>query len=120
MPHYRATDNSLHFIESDEFAHLLPAGVVQITDAEAEALRHALVVSVPSIVTMRQARLALLQTGMLASVNAAVVAADEATQIAWEFSGEVQRRNPLVSTLSIALGLTDAQLDDLFTLAATL
>lgn len=76
--------------------------------------------SVPSVVTMRQARLALLQTGMLASVTAAVAAADEATKITWEFSSEVQRSNPLVSTLAAALNLTDAQLDDLFTLAATL
>jgi hypothetical protein len=36
--HYKAPDNSLHFIES-EFAYLLPAGSVAITDAEAEALR---------------------------------------------------------------------------------
>jgi len=38
MPHYKAPDNSLHFIEP-EYAHLLPAGSVQITGEEAEALR---------------------------------------------------------------------------------
>lgn len=36
--HYKAPDNSLHFIEP-EYAHLLPEGSVQITDEEAEALR---------------------------------------------------------------------------------
>jgi hypothetical protein len=36
--HYKAPDNSLHFIEP-EFSHLLPAGSVPITDDEAEALR---------------------------------------------------------------------------------
>ena len=35
---YKAPNNSLHFIEP-EFAHLLPEGSVQITDAEADALR---------------------------------------------------------------------------------
>jgi hypothetical protein len=35
---YKAPDDSLHFIEP-EFAHLLPAGCVQITEQEAEALR---------------------------------------------------------------------------------
>ena len=35
---YKSPDNSLHFIEP-EFAHLLPAGSVAITDAEADALR---------------------------------------------------------------------------------
>jgi hypothetical protein len=39
MPYYKSTDNSLHFIDVDGFAHLLPAGCVKITDAEAEALR---------------------------------------------------------------------------------
>ena len=36
--HYKAPDNSLHFIEP-EFAYLLPAGCVPITEEEAEALR---------------------------------------------------------------------------------
>jgi hypothetical protein len=79
-----------------------------------------IVIPIPSIVTMRQARLALLQSGLLASVNAAVAAADEETKITWEFSSEVNRNHPFVATLATALGLTDAQLDDLFTLAATL
>jgi hypothetical protein len=38
MQNYKAPDNSLHAIEPD-FAHLLPAGCVPITEAEAEALR---------------------------------------------------------------------------------
>lgn len=38
MQHYKAPDNSVHFIEP-EFAYLLPAGSVAITDEEAEVLR---------------------------------------------------------------------------------
>lgn len=38
MQHYKAPDNSLHCIDP-EYAHLLPAGCVPITDEEAEALR---------------------------------------------------------------------------------
>ena len=36
--YYKAPNDSLHFIEP-EYAHLLPAGSVPITDAEADALR---------------------------------------------------------------------------------
>ena len=36
--HYKAPDNSLQFIEP-EYAHLLPAGSVPITNEESEALR---------------------------------------------------------------------------------
>ena len=77
-------------------------------------------VIIPSAVTMRQARLALLQSDLLSQVNTAVAAADEATKITWEFSTEVQRGNALVATLTVALGLTEQQVDDLFVLAATL
>lgn len=34
MPHYKAPDNSLHFVDS-AFESMLPAGSIQITDAEA-------------------------------------------------------------------------------------
>jgi len=37
--HYKAPDNSLHFLDDEAFFHLLPAGSVPITDEEAEALR---------------------------------------------------------------------------------
>lgn len=75
-------------------------------------------------VTMRQARLALLQSGLLTQVNGAIAtmggAAGDAARITWEFSSEVAKSNPLISQLATALGLTQKQLDDLFALAATL
>jgi len=75
-------------------------------------------------VTMRQARLALLQAGLLSQVNAALDATTgvegEAARISWEFSNEVHRADPLITQLSTALSLTDVQVDDLFTLAFTL
>lgn len=40
MPHYKDTENKLHFIEGESFAHLLPPGCVRVTDAEAEGLRN--------------------------------------------------------------------------------
>ena len=39
--HYKALDNSLHFIDSTEYEHLLPAGSVQITNEEAATIRAA-------------------------------------------------------------------------------
>ena len=38
MSHYKAPDNSLHFLDSSEYEHLLPAGSVAITDEEAAAI----------------------------------------------------------------------------------
>jgi hypothetical protein len=73
---------------------------------------------IPTSVTMRQARLALLGAGLLEQVNAAIT--DPAAQIEWEYATTVERNSPLVQNLSIGLGLTEQQLDDLFTTAATL
>lgn len=39
MPHYKAPDNSFHFLDDDSFAYLLPAGSVSISNNEAETLR---------------------------------------------------------------------------------
>ncbi len=36
---YKAPDNSLHFLDDDSFAYLLPEGSVAITDDEAESIR---------------------------------------------------------------------------------
>ncbi len=80
--------------------------------------------TIPDVVTMRQARLAMLQSGLLTQVNTAVAnmtgAAGDTARIEWEFSSTVERNHPLVQSLIGALGLTESQLDDLFRLAATL
>lgn len=79
---------------------------------------------VPTKVTMRQARRALLGAGLLASVTAAIAALPspqkEEAQIEWEYSQEVQRHNGFVSLLAPSLGLSAAQLDALFVTAAAL
>lgn len=80
-----------------------------------------LVQPVPQVVTMRQARLALLGAGLLARVNDALAAMPgvegEAARIEWEYATTVDRGSPLIASLGGALGLDDAALDDLFTTA---
>ncbi|MDR1350850.1 MAG: hypothetical protein LBJ59_08785 [Zoogloeaceae bacterium] len=79
---------------------------------------------VPQSVTMRQARLALLGAGLLDAVNAAIAGMasveGKAAQIEWEFAQEVRRDNPLFAALSAQMGLSDAQLDELFIAGAAL
>lgn len=77
-------------------------------------------VVIPSIVSMRQARLALLGAGLLSSVNAAIAAGGPADQITWEYATEVDRNSDMVVNLSQALGLSATDLDNLFTAAAAL
>lgn len=79
---------------------------------------------IPQSVTMRQARLALMQSNLLAQVDVIIAAMTspqkEAAQIEWQYSSEVHRHKALVLSLGPALGLNDAQLDQLFITAATL
>ncbi len=116
----------------------LPEGAVELTEKQFDErfdlrlVGGALVVDplppppprVPQSVTMRQARLALLQTGKLAAVNSAIASmpgeAGDAARIEWEFSSIVERNRPYVQQIAVGLGMSSQQLDDLFTLAATL
>lgn len=79
---------------------------------------------IPRSVTMRQARLALLGAGLLPNVDDAVAAMTGvkgmAAKIEWEYSSEVNRDKDLVQGLALALGLSEAQLDELFEQAAAL
>lgn len=90
--------------------------IVSLSPEEAKAM-------VPSKVTMRQARLALLSAGLLASIDQAIEGLPspqkEAAQIEWEYGQEVDRYNGFVSVLVPLLGLTDAQVDQLFISAAS-
>jgi hypothetical protein len=76
------------------------------------------------VVTMRQARLALLAAGKLGQIDAAIDSLPspqkEAARIEWEYSQEVQRQKPLVLALAPALGLDAAALDALFLAASKL
>ena len=80
--------------------------------------------SVPQEVTMRQARLALLDAELLGNVQAAINSLPEPertkAQIEWDYSNALQRSNPFVATLGAALGLNEAALDNLFIAASKL
>lgn len=80
--------------------------------------------SIPQTLTMRQARLALLDAGKLSSVDAAIdnlpSPQKERAQIEWEFSNEVQRTNGVVSAIGPLIGLSETDIDALFVAGAAL
>lgn len=65
-------------------------------------------------VTMRQARLALNDAGLLAQVETAIAASDAAAQIEWEYATTLKMDHPLTQAISTQLGLTQDQVIDLF------
>ena len=77
------------------------------------------VAPVPQSVTPWQMRRALNQLGLRAMVEAAVAAGDQDAKDGWDYALEIRRDNPLLAGMGAALGMTDAQLDGLFRLAAS-
>lgn len=79
---------------------------------------------VPASVTMRQARLALLQSGKLSLVAPAIAAMParerEVADIEWQYSPTVARASDLVAALATILGMTPAETDAMFILASKL
>ena len=85
----------------------------EITTNEIEANITPFFMQVPQTLTPRQARLALHRAGLLDEV-ATMLAADKEMEIWWEYSLDIQRNHEMVIALGTQLGLTEAQLDQLF------
>jgi len=77
-------------------------------------------IQIPQVVSRAQFILALLQIDLLDEVEAAIAQADRATQINYNERLEFERSFPLIATMAAVLGRTDAEIDALFVLAATL
>jgi hypothetical protein len=79
-------------------------------------------IRIPAVVTMRQARLALFDFGLLNKVSAAIASLPsphkEIAQIEWEYSQAVERDRPWVAQLAASIGLNEEQLDNLFLVAS--
>lgn len=76
--------------------------------------------TIVGVVSIRQACRALDQIGLLDDLESAIANAPRWVQIDWGKCQEVRRDWPAIPLIQPAIGLSDAQIDDLFTLAATL
>lgn len=75
---------------------------------------------IPASVTPLQARRALRLQGMLATVEALIAAGPVEDQDTWEYMVDCPRSDPLINKYAEQINLTDAQVDSLYVLAATL
>ena len=81
-------------------------------------------VIIPQRITARQAQLALLDAGLLDDVDAIIEALPANVRahvrIEWDRATHVERGSTVMQMVATALGLTAAQVDDLFVAAAGL
>jgi hypothetical protein len=124
MKYYKNASNEVFAFESDgsQDAYIKP-GLTPITAEQADALR-VLPPAIPSVLSIRQGRRALYQSGYLSQVDALIASIPgtdgDKARIDWNYATEVRRDHPLVASMAAALPLTESQLDELFTLGATL
>jgi hypothetical protein len=117
--------NQMDMLKSDLGAADAAANDALITQCAADYVVPVVVPPpIPTDVSMAQARLALSRAGHLDAASAAIANMTGQpgieARIAWEFQTRVKRNDPLVVQLAPALSLTSADIDNLFTLAATL
>lgn len=79
---------------------------------------------VPEVVTMRQARQAMLNAGILGQVDSLIAAMPgeegESARIDWNHARDVKRDWPLIGALGPQMGLTEQQIDGLFIYAGSI
>jgi hypothetical protein len=96
----------------------LPAGYAEVADDDPRIAAFEARQAVPKVVTKPWAKVALLRAGLLDTVEAYVAAqtgdAGRELQIWWADATEFERANPKLNAVAAALGLSDAQVDDLF------
>lgn len=116
-PHDKATQK---LVSCEPYIEDNQVFTVTVEDKTPEELENEKIVSRVKSVTMRQARLALLQLELLDDVEAAIQQAEKAIQIEWEYATVVERVHPLIEQIATQLELDEDTLDELFTLASTL
>ena len=90
--------------------------VVALTAEEIEANRLA---KIPAAVTPRQYRRALIQTGLLDTVNAFIATQPIEVKTDWEYATEIRRDYPGWDMFAAAVGKTPTDVDNIFMLAAS-
>ena len=114
---FRVAEGPVQVADADS---LLPVGAVLLTADDLQELRDT-PVQMPRVVSMRQARLALLAMGLLDDVETALgllpAEQQRAARIEWEYATEVRSDNGTVELLADTIGL---DIDALFALAASI
>jgi len=110
MPYYKDLTNQLHWLDDAMYENLLPAGAVQITDDEANAIISANTGNNSSE----------FKPPISGQVEEIVAAGDQNLKDWYQFSFSFARDNSNVLAIETELQLDKTQFDDLWNLGITL
>lgn len=123
MLHYKTPTGQVFAYDTLEDRQKFGApDLLPLTPSELAALTAPPPPAVPQNVTRFQALAALHLAGKLTAVQA-IMAAPETpilAKLAWDNALSFERNSPTLASLAAVLGMTDADLDALFTAAATI
>jgi uncharacterized protein YidB (DUF937 family) len=106
---------------SDPTFHIAGRAGMTLPDLIAELNQpEAVAAGVPAGVSPLQARRALIQAGLRQTVEDWIAMQPLDARDAWDYATQIRRDDSVLAAAAAALGLSDAEIDDLFTLAATL
>jgi hypothetical protein len=96
--------------------------IADFTDVQSPELPEYVAPELPPMKSLSawQVRKVLTDAGLRDEIEAAVALADQNTRDAWAYAGEFRRDSRVLNAMAVSLGMTDAQLDELFELGATL
>jgi len=123
MNYYKDLSNQLHVLDSKEFEYLLPNGCTEITQAEYEALSKPVQPTIEElrstmVLTPAQARIKLAGLGLLDGIETTIAALPitDVVSIYWYYATEFRRLDStLIGFCTSTLGMSDTQLDEIFT-----
>ena len=121
MKYFKRNDAVFAFESDGSQDYFITSDFVAMSASEVAAHLAPPPPQVPQSITPWQIRKALNQLGLRAVVEAAVAAStDQAVKDGWEFATEFVRTSPFVVSMGAEFGKTDAELDALFILGASL
>ena len=111
--YYKVGTNETHSPESREFQEWLAAGNTPEPYVAPPP-------PIPATVTRFQALAVLAAGGYLPTIRTYIATLDQnnVQRLAWENATDWERSSPTLNALATMLGLTDAQVDDLFVAAS--
>lgn len=121
MIYFKDVENKIHALDSIEFIDLLPSGLIEITQAEADAIIQAQLVKTPEQLRAKMSPLSRVQFKTVMLKNnlwtQAVTLADTLgieAQVQLSDGQTFERMNPMLNMMAGKLALADDQVDALF------